>query len=274
MATKLIAEIRSIQSDLPPVLQRIGKYVSENADRVVYQTITELGEETMCSLASIQRFYRQIGFQTYGDFKLRLATEIAASESRNTTGLSTRLDSLTEECIEALIESRALIDQNKIRPTAKKLFGSRRIMVFGVAASRVVAQFCHFKFLRIGKSISATADPHMAAVSLASMSSKDAIIVFSSSGSTSEALAAMELARKRGVWSLGVVNRSRSPLTDYLDEQIVVAAPESPLTGGSFAAKACQMLVVEALYQEALSMSKSARETDQTIAKIVSQHLY
>jgi len=269
MTINLLAELHSMECDFPPVLRRVGEYVRANADRVVYQTITELGEETRCSLASIQRFYRQLGFESYADFKLRLATELAAKKSRNSTEPRTQLDALVDEGIEALAQTKELVAQDRIKPVTRRLLKSRRIAVFGVAASKIVAEFFHFKMLRLGKPAETMADPHMATITLASMSTKDVFVFFSSTGSSPEAVRLAKMAKERGIWTLGIVNRSKSPITDYLDEQLVVAAPESPLTGGSFSAKACQMLVVEALHHEAMRISEPARQMDQAIASAV-----
>lgn len=271
MTINLIAELRSMESDFPPVLRRVGEYVRTNADRVVYQTITELGEETKCSLASIQRFYRQLGFDSYADFKLRLATELAAKKSRDVPEPRTQVELLVEEGIEALAQTKGLVAQDRIRPVTRRLLKSRRVAVFGVAASKIVAEFFHFKMLRLGIPAETMADPHMATITLASMSAKDAFVFFSSTGSSPESVRLAMMAKERGIWTLGIVNRSRSPITDYLDEQLVVAAPESPLTGGNFSAKACQMLVVEALHREALSISEPAKRMDQAIATAVAE---
>lgn len=274
MAIKLIAELRSMQQDFPPVLQRIGQYVNKNPDRVVYQTITELGDETKCSLASIQRFYRQLGFRNYGDFKLRLATELASATKRSDGELRTRLDAIVNEGIDALVQTKELVAQDRVKPVAQRLLKSKRIVVFAVAASGVVAQFFRYKFIRLGKYVESLSDPHMAAIMIACMSPKEAFVVFSSSGSSIDAVRLAEMASQREIWTLGVVNRAKSPLTKHLDEQLVVAAAESPLTGGNFSAKVCQMLVVEALQQEALAASEAARRTDQLIAEAVAHSTY
>lgn len=271
---KLLAELRSLERDFPPVLRRIGEFVANNAERVVYQTITELGEEANCSIASIQRFYRQLGFKTYGDFKLRLATELASRNSKATDEPRTRLDALVEEGIEALVHTKDLVAQEQIRPTAERLLKCERISVFGVAASAVVAHFFRFKFLRLGCVVDALSDPHMATIAIASMARNDAFVVLSSSGSSVEPVRLTELAKEQQLWTVGIVNRAKSPMTKFLDQQFVAAAPESPLTGGSFSAKTCQMLVVEALYQEALAVSESARKTDQSIAEVVAHRAY
>lgn len=274
MPIKLLTELRSMEREFPPVLRRVAEYVIQNAERVVYQTITELGEETSCSLASIQRFYRQLGFTTYGDFKLRLATELASAESRKTVKPRTRLDAVVEDGVEALTQSKELIAQDRLKPAAQKLIQSRRLAVFGIAHSAVVAEYFRLKFMRIGRVSEYTSDPDIAAITLASMSSKDTFVVFSSTGSTLQAVRLTEMAKTLGVWTLGVVNRSKSPITKFLDEQFVVAAPESPLTGGSFSAKISQMLVVEALFQEALKASAQARRIEQTVAEAIVEQTY
>ena len=61
---------------LPNALARIAKYILENPEKVLHQSVAELGEFAGSGEASILRLCRQIGFSGFRDFKLALAAEI------------------------------------------------------------------------------------------------------------------------------------------------------------------------------------------------------
>ncbi|WP_454856800.1 ATP-binding cassette domain-containing protein [Rhizobium binxianense] len=61
---------------LPNALARIAKYILENPEKVLHQSVAELGEFSGSGEASIVRLCRHIGFAGFRDFKLALAAEV------------------------------------------------------------------------------------------------------------------------------------------------------------------------------------------------------
>jgi DNA-binding MurR/RpiR family transcriptional regulator len=73
-----LAQLRSVQSSLTPVLERIAAYALSHPHKVIYHTVTELAEASGTSEASVIRFCRDLGYAGFQDFKLALAVDLAS----------------------------------------------------------------------------------------------------------------------------------------------------------------------------------------------------
>ena len=78
------------------------------------------------------------------------------------------------------------------------------------------------------------------------------LIALTRSGSTLDTVKVLELARARGVTTLLVTERVKSPATAVADLVLYTASSESPLTGGSIVSKMGQLLILDALFAELL----------------------
>ncbi len=73
-------------------------------------------------------------------------------------------------------------------------------------------------------------------------------VIVSSTGSTIDSVSVAETAGKRGAAIIAITNRLRSPLVNLSRVVLTAASPETPLTGGAYASKISQLLIVDALF--------------------------
>ncbi|MFK0573659.1 MurR/RpiR family transcriptional regulator [Endozoicomonas sp.] len=65
----LLARLRSRFDQLSPALAKINRFVTENPDTVIHQTLIELAEISGASEASVVRFCRDSGFKSFSEFR-------------------------------------------------------------------------------------------------------------------------------------------------------------------------------------------------------------
>ncbi|MDU6093209.1 MAG: transcriptional regulator, partial [Staphylococcus lugdunensis] len=63
--TNLLINIRNEAAGLSPILEKVGRFVTENPDFVMRHTITELADSIETSEGSITRFCRAFGFKGF-----------------------------------------------------------------------------------------------------------------------------------------------------------------------------------------------------------------
>lgn len=80
----LLISIRNGASGLSPILEKVGRFITENPDFVMRHTISELADSIDTSEGSITRFCRAFGFKGFSDFRTALAME-QAPRARKTT---------------------------------------------------------------------------------------------------------------------------------------------------------------------------------------------
>ena len=146
-----------------------------------------------------------------------------------------------------LNETTNLYEPEAFQEVARRLASARRVDVYGVGASGVVAQYYAYKLLRLGLTVQAFTDLHLGAMSASNLRGDCVAIGVSSSGSTVDTLQALKAARDAGAYTVAVTNRMKSPLAKVADRNLLASPPESPLTGGDVFAKIGQLLVLEAL---------------------------
>lgn len=251
-------------------LQRLGQFVLEQPQRVLYLTITELARESGTSEASVTRLCRGVGCRGYTEFKMALALETQQEQaSQPQASATSAFSTLIEESVAALRDTGALVSQDALLQSAELLEKAHQIQIYGVAASAIIGEYLAYRLLRMGISAQQFSDMHRAAMNATSLKPGDVVIAVSSSGSTKDLLHAVQLGKEHGASIIVLSNTSRSPLATQADQLLVAAKPEGPLTAGSFHSKISAMLVIELLSQQLLenrpelagAISNSAKAT-------------
>lgn len=269
-APRVLLLLRHQLNTYSQTLQRLGQFVLEQPQRVLYLTITELARESGTSEASVTRLCRGVGCRGYTEFKMALALETQQEQaSQPQASATSAFSTLIEESVVALRDTGALVSKDALLQSAELLEQARQIQIYGVAASAMIGEYLAYRLLRMGISAQQFSDMHRAAMNATSLKPGDVVIAVSSSGSTKDLLHAVQLGKERGASIIVLSNTSRSPLATQADQLLVAAKPEGPLTAGSFHSKISAMLVIELLSQQLLenrpeletAISESAKAT-------------
>lgn len=249
----VLASLRGLSAGRTPVLRKIADYVQRNAEKLLYQTVVEVAEESGTSEASVIRFCRDLGFSGFQHFKLALASDLAASPvglspQENPKTIEEALEYVAHHARQALDDTCQLLDLKSVNAAVGLLLKARRVDLYGVGASGVTAQDFAYKLLRLGYSVYSYTDPHLAAMSAATLDKNSLAIAVTRSGTTIDTVKALEVARRSGAKTLAITQRLKSPITRVADVTIIIPIAENPLTGGSVTAKMGQLLVLDLLY--------------------------
>ncbi len=257
-----LSRLRAEQSHLTPALKRLAEVVLASPQGVIYQSITELAESAGVGEASVIRLCRDLGFKGFQDFKLALAADVALIPAAPTDAAHSQTNTLqrvTDAALRAVSETSAML-AGTLEPALELLAGTHTLLIYGAAASGVTAQDYGYKFVRLGYNVTVHTDAHLAAMTAATLPKAAMVLALTRSGSTLDTVKVLELARARGVTTLLVTERAKSPATALADVVLTTASSESPLTGGSIASKMGQLLVLDALFTELLARVPGAPE--------------
>ncbi len=253
MPNGALASLRSLGGHMTPALRKIADYVLDNPEKLLYQTVVEVAEGSGSSEASVIRFCRDLGFSGFQEFKLALASDLAASPvglgpQDNPQTPEEALEYVTHHCKQALEDTCRLVDLKLVTKAVNLILKAQRIDIYGVGASGVTAQDFAYKFMRLGYATQAYPDPHMAAMAAATLDKRSLAIGITRSGTTIDTVKAVEIARRSGAATIAITQRTKSPVARFADVVLVTSVSESPLTGGSVTAKMGQLLVLDLLY--------------------------
>jgi len=273
-----LASLRSVGKGLTPALQKIAEYVRENPEQLLYQTVVEVAEASGSSEASVIRFCRDLGFSGFQEFKLALASDLAANPVGLTPQENPRtapevLEYVTHHARQALEDTVRMLDLAAVEAVVERILTAGRLEFYGVGASGVTALDFAYKFLRLGYMAQGYADPHLAAMSASTLDARAVAVGISRSGTTIDTVKALELAQQAGATTVAITHRAKSPLARTAAFTLTTPVAESPLTGGSVSAKMGQLLLLDLLYTlVALRHPRSSEQIAKTAAAVADRN--
>ena len=236
----------------------IIEFLLERPDDAVGISTHRLAELTYTSPSTVVRLVRKLGFSGYPDFQRSLVYDRALAEkSRDVvadgviTGDATQdiIDKVTSRNVSTLELTRDGLEVEAVDKTVDLIRRARRIALFGVGASLLVAHDLQLKLLRLDISCEVCDDLHSQLLYANNLGSQDLAIVVSYSGMTEDVLHCARVARNNGAKVVSITRGSfASPLVDLSDVVLGVAATELLVRSGAMSSRIAQLNVVDVLF--------------------------
>ena len=250
--------------------RKVADYVTDHQRDTQIMSISDLAEACGVAEATITRFCRQLDYKGYNAFKLALAKNVASRRGLPfLSGEVTPEDDIQEMChklygaeVDAISQTLTLIRPDDIYRAADILTHADKVLCMGQGGSMIMAEEAAHIFSTAGMSFFALSDSHMQSIYIATLTQRDAILFFSYSGATREAVELLELARQRGVRTILVTHFPKSPACVYADVILQCGANEGPLQLGSVPARMAQLFLIDTLFTEV------SRRQEDTVAQV------
>ncbi|WLW51489.1 MurR/RpiR family transcriptional regulator [Streptomyces sp. YU58] len=252
-----------IRTELPRLagsLRKVGELILEDPAAVTHCSAAELGRRTGTSQATVTRFCRAIGLDSYQHLLIELAQERGRGEVSDWGSAEIGPDISPDDSLERVVQVvgsadlRAIqqtidrIDLDALERAAQALAKARRIDVYGVGGSGAVAQETETRLFRIGCQVRGWTEVHGAATSAALLTPADVAIGISHSGSTRETLEPFEMAKERGATTVAITTDPRSPLAKAADIRLISATSETSFRTGSIGGRHSVLMIIDCLY--------------------------
>ncbi|MBP5938818.1 MurR/RpiR family transcriptional regulator [Streptomyces sp. LBUM 1476] len=255
----LAAKVRTLAPSMTRSMQRVAEAVAGDPAGCAALTVTGLAERTGTSEATVVRTARVLGYPGYRDLRLALAGLAAHQQSGRAPVLTT--DISVDDPIGDVVTKLAHAEQQTLADTAAGLdtvqlgaavsaaASARRVDVYGVGASGLVAQDLVQKFLRIGIVAHAHSDPHLAVTNAVQLRGGDVAVAITHSGSTGDVIEPLRVAFERGATTIAITGRVNGAVTQYADHVLTTSSTrESELRPAAMASRTGQLLVVDCLF--------------------------
>jgi DNA-binding MurR/RpiR family transcriptional regulator len=249
----VLARLGSLLPSLRESERKIAEYVLANASEVVYLSITELADRTSTSEATVIRFARALDYSGYAAFKIALALELRAAAVRLPSELAGSSDAASVKqrvlqlSIESLQDTAQLLDDDALERAIDALAVARRIEIYGVGSSAVVAHKVYATFMQIGLPAQAIVDPHWQVISASQLSAGDVALAISKSGSSRDTVEALQHARDAGATCICITRYARSPITQVAHVTLLAASRPATVGGLPMFGDVAQFAIVEML---------------------------
>ncbi|MCI8839109.1 MAG: MurR/RpiR family transcriptional regulator [Oscillospiraceae bacterium] len=199
--------------------KKIADYILSQRQDCQYMSISELAEVAEVAEATVSRFCRRLGYRGYSAFKLAVAGASAGQRPVNPLyGEILAEDNVGEMCrkicaadVDAITQTLAMIDPAAITAAADLLLGADQVLCMGLGGSMILATEAAHLFSTALPNFYAVEDSHHQAIRAAMLTSRDAVLYFSYSGSTRDMVELLKLARERGAGTVLITRFPKSP---------------------------------------------------------------
>ncbi|WP_449344676.1 MFS transporter [Streptomyces narbonensis] len=209
--------------------------------------------------AFLVRTARLLGYPGYRDLRLALAGLAAQQQSGRAPAVTADIavDDPVADVVaklaydeqQTLADTAAGLDTVQLGAAVTALATARRVDIYGVGASGLVAQDLAQKLLRIGLIAHAHSDPHLAVTNAVQLRSGDVAIAITHSGSTGDVIEPLRVAFDHGATTVAITGRPDGPVTQYADHVLTTStARESELRPAAMSSRTSQLLVVDCLF--------------------------
>ncbi|AIQ65253.1 putative HTH-type transcriptional regulator YbbH [compost metagenome] len=255
--------LHTLESELPRLSlteRKLAERILHAPGDIVHLGITELAEQCGISPAAVTRFCKEFHFKGFPDFKVKLAAELAHTEVGQQGGpasyqdivagnpLATIVEAMQANHLASIRDTTSLLDLDNLEQAVKLLCGARRIDLYGIATSSVVAQDFYQKLIRIGVNCTAFADPHMQITSASTLSEGDVAFAISYSGETPETIESLSCAKENGASTISLTSYGTSTLASLSGIALFASSLETGMRRGDMASRIAQLHIIDILF--------------------------
>ncbi|GHE50605.1 MurR/RpiR family transcriptional regulator [Streptomyces capitiformicae] len=259
-----------IRTELPRLagsLRKVGELILEDPAAVTHCSAAELGRRTGTSQATVTRFCRAIGLDSYQHLLIELAQERGRGEASDwgtaEIGPNISPDDSLERVVQVVgtADLRAVqqtidrIDLDAIERAAQAVARARRVDVYGVGGSGAVAWETETRLFRIGCAVRGWTEVHAATTSAALLTPADVAIGISHSGGTREVIEPFQLAKERGATTVALTSDPRSRLARSADIRLISSSAETSFRPEGIGARHSVLTLIDCLYVRVAQLS-------------------
>ncbi|TBL80365.1 MurR/RpiR family transcriptional regulator [Paenibacillus thalictri] len=252
-----LVSIKEALNSLKPTEQKVAKYILEHPEQVVNISVQKLAELAGVSEATIVRLARSLNLKGYQELKLRIAADLATKPKYDTSSyqeiqidgsIRSLIDSISHNNMQSIQDTMTVLSQADVGRAIEALSGARKINVFGVGASAVIAEDFKQKLTRINRWCETGFDFNSAATLAANMTEQDVVFGISYSGQTADIIDALQIAKANGAKVVSLTKFGSNPVADAAHIRLFTSSLEKSIRSGAMASRIAQLNVIDILY--------------------------
>ncbi|UBH12866.1 MurR/RpiR family transcriptional regulator [Macrococcus armenti] len=251
----VLGQITKMYDSFTPVEKRIADVVIEYPEKVVNLPIKEIASLSNTSEAAIVRFSKRLGLSGIKVVKVELARElhtIADKKVPTKIELSDDKEVMKEKVfnntIQALYNTEKVISAQVIDEAAQAITSAKRVMIFGVGNSRVVATDLHIKFMNIDQTAILATDLLSAITILGHFEAGDVLFITSETSKNKIITDICKYAKEKGIKIILLSQKFSSPAIRMADIVLAMGKEENEVNLGYMTVRTAQLTIVDVLY--------------------------
>jgi len=260
----ILSQIQNTLGSLTEAESRVAALVLASPRMIPGITAAQAAEKSGVAPSAVIRFCKAMGLKGFSELKILLSRELGAAEASQEVpnveegeGTEPVVRRVFASGMQTLKKTVDMLDFERVEAMAQALSQARRIYLFGVGTSSVVAADAQYRFAQLGLSAACCTDILFMNVTAVNLGKEDAVLCISHSGRTKAVVDAMRHARDAGATTLSITSFQDSPL--FRESQIALSVFDDE---EHYPVEAVSARVAHICLIDALTMVLATRKAD------------
>lgn len=248
-----------------PSEKKVAEYILEHPEEVVNLSVQKLAEKTKVSEATIIRLSKSLKCKGFQDLKLRIAYEIAKPKHENGLyedipkdgSIKSFIQSVSQNNIQSIHNTIYVLSEVELEKAVRLISKARKVAVFGIGASAIVAMDFKQKLTRINRWCEAAFDVDTQVTVAANLTKDDVAFGISYSGQTKDVFEAVKVAKENNANIITLTKSGDNPVNLLADVKLHTTSLERDVRSGATSSRIAMLNVIDILF---LGVTKSDQE--------------
>lgn len=258
----IIAKIHNLFDNLTETEKKIASYILEFPEKIINMTAKELANTCGTVPSAVNRMCKSIGVDGFAKLKISLASDISRTDvnekdipfDKNDTPKMI-FNKVFNSGINTLKNTYQMLDFETVEKMAKMIASAKRVFIFGVGTSSVIAIDAAYRFSQLSVQAYAYTDILQMNVMAKNMRSGDVAFGISHSGTTKAVVDAMRNAKQAGAQTISITSFTKGLLYKESDYSVSVYADEKNYPVEAVSARVAHICVIDALMLTVASLN-------------------
>ncbi|SDB81969.1 transcriptional regulator, RpiR family [Pelagirhabdus alkalitolerans] len=258
--SSILNQIQLYYQTLSKLEKKVADYVLKNHTKIANMHIKDLAYESGVSVATITRFSRKIGADSFVEFKISLRDAIDIETESN--DVIQTVNNMYKSVVEA---TSSLSTLDIYFEAIQHLKAAKRIHIFGLGSSGLSGEELKLRLQRMGYMVNTYHDSHSMILSSSIMDHDDCILAISSSGETKEIIDSLKLAKSNNASILIMTNYVHTQMTKYADTTLFTYSMQNYKTKNLLNSQLSILYVIDVLTMLLMQDGDNRKNYDKTL---------
>ncbi|MFA9464563.1 MAG: MurR/RpiR family transcriptional regulator [Velocimicrobium sp.] len=266
----VIPIIEANYGNMTMVEKNIANFFISNKEEKDFSA-KSIAEELFVSESSLSRFAKKMGYLGYREFIYHYQDTFLKEEVRVQEDTKEVLNTYQE----LLNKSYSLINEEQLARVVTLISKKKRIYVYGLGSSGLVAQEFKLRFMRLGLDVEAITDFHQLMMNAVRLNKECLVIGISLSGSTKEIIDSLLQAKEKEATTIFITSRLQEKFILWFNEVILTAVKQNLEYGNVISPQFPILVIMDIIYANYLKEDRNDKKAiyDTTVEPIIGRYV-
>lgn len=251
-----LVSIQESLPDLKPSERKVADYILAHPEEIINYSVQKLASLADVSEATIVRFSRTLQCKGFQELKLRVAYDLNQPNGTKNSyeeivvdgSAQSLIQSVSHNNMQSIQDTLSVLSEEQVEAAIGSLRKARKIAVYGIGASAVIAEDFKQKLTRIDRWCEAGFGFDSQATISANLNEQDVVFGISNSGQTEDIIHSLSMAKDHGAKVISLTKFGENPVSNLADMKLFASSLEKSIRSGAMSSRISMLNVVDILY--------------------------